>query len=203
MFATPDLEETAAWLAAETGVTPSPGGPHVGVGTRNELCSFGDGSYLEIIGPDPDQVEPAAPRPFGIDALRQPGVVTWCARRGDIAGLMQTAAGLGLPYTGPVAMSREAPGGLLSWELALPEFDNPGGLVPFFIDWGETPHPSATAAPGLKVGRFRGTHPEPQEMTHVLQRLGEPVDLRPGPAALDVRLDGPGGAVSLPVAGFA
>jgi hypothetical protein len=202
-LATNDLTATSAWLAEQTGVTASSGGPHLGLGTRNNLCALGSGAYLEIIGPDPDQPEPDTPRSFGIDSLVEPGVVTWCARRGDIPGLMQTAAGMGFGYTGPVAMSRQAPSGLLSWELAIPDFDNPGGLIPFFIDWGTAPHPSETAAPGLELVSFRADHPDPDAVGRVLQRLGEPIEIRRGAEpALRVRLAGPSGAVTLPVALF-
>ena len=49
-------------------------------GTRNALLSLGPGTYLEIIGPDPEQPTPAQPRPFGIDDLKEPRLVTWAAK---------------------------------------------------------------------------------------------------------------------------
>lgn len=204
VLATSDLAATTDWLASETGVTASPGGPHVGRGTCNNLAALGDSAYLEIIGPDPDQPEPTMPRPFGIDGIVEPGIVTWCARRGDIPGIMASAAGMGLIYEGPVAMQRDSPGGLLEWSLALPQFENPGGLIPFFINWGATPHPSQSAAPGLELTTFGGSHPDPGEIDFVLQRLGEPLEVRRGAApGLRVRLSGPGGSVAVPMARFA
>lgn len=139
VLATPDLEATSAEVASVTGVTPSVGGPHVGRGTRNELCSFGDGTYLEIIGPDPSQPEPEQPAPFGMDRLAGPGIVTWCAKATDLGALVARARAADLAMTGPEAMQRQAPEGLLSWELALPAFDIEGGIVPFFIDWAASP----------------------------------------------------------------
>ena len=76
VLATPDLQATARWLERATGVTPSPGGPHIGKGTHNVLCSLGHASYLEIVGPDPDQVAPEGGRPFGIDALTEPATMS-------------------------------------------------------------------------------------------------------------------------------
>ena len=203
VLATNDLDATTAWIAETTGVTASVGGSHVNMGTRNALCALDDGAYLEIIGVDPDQPEPAQPRVFGIDGLTSPGVVGWCARRGDIPGLMMSAAGLGLSFTGPTAMQREALSGLVSCELTMPDFENAGGLIPFFIKWSTPTHPSEDAAPGLKLVTFRAGHPEPGDVLHQLQRLGEPIEVRRGAVpALKVRVSGPGGAVTLPTAEF-
>ena len=55
VLAAPDLDEAKDAFDAQTGVMPIDGGPHEGLGTRNALVSFGDGTYLEIIAPDPEQ----------------------------------------------------------------------------------------------------------------------------------------------------
>eukprot|EP01041_Mallomonas_annulata_P036456 gene36456-59569_t len=55
VYATDDLERTVASLGELLGVTPTPGGQHLGKGTRNELVALGDGAYLEIVGPDREQ----------------------------------------------------------------------------------------------------------------------------------------------------
>ena len=78
VLAGPDLDGLVAWFVAVSGVDPAPGGAHVGLGTRNALVGVGGPTYLELIGPDPDQPEPDAPRPFGVDELEEPRFVTWC-----------------------------------------------------------------------------------------------------------------------------
>lgn len=205
VLATTDISETCARIARATGVAPTPGGPHPGKGTRNSLCALGDGTYLEVIGPDPDQPDPAEPRPFGIDRLATAGVVTWCARRRRLDDLVGAAAEAGLPFTGPVRMQRESPEGLLAWALALPAFDTEGGVVPFFIDWADTPHPSMSAsiARGLRFDSFRLHHPEPARIDGWFDTLGIEAELaeadEPG---LEVVLAGPAGSFRLPRARF-
>ncbi len=165
VLATPDIAATSEWLADLTGVVASEGGPHVNKGTRNRLCSFGD-TYLEIIGPDPEQGDPGEPRSFGIDDLTSHRIVTWCARQHDLSTVVAAGAAVGLGYTEPVAMRRVAPDTTLDWHLSLPTGDTEGGILPFFIDWGTSRHPSETAAPGLSVatiqcspsGDCRGEH---------------------------------------------
>ena len=198
VLATLDLEATAAEVALATGVTPSVGGPHVGRGTRNELCSFGNGTYLEIIGPDPSQPEPDQPPPFGMDRLAGPGIVTWCAKGSDLGGLVARAQAAGLAMVGPEPMQREAPEGLLSWELALPAFDIEGGIVPFFIDWADSAHPSTTAAPGLTLAELVGLHPDPEAVGATLELFDVSVAVRAAPkAGMMATLEGPAGSLTI------
>ena len=58
VIATCDVNATAAMITEQCGTPTEIGGHHVGLGTWNRLVSFGDGRYLEIIGPDPDQPAP-------------------------------------------------------------------------------------------------------------------------------------------------
>lgn len=170
VLATPDLAGTVDVLA-ERGITLTEGGPHVGVGTRNQLAGLGDGSYLEVVGPDPEQPDPDRPRPFRIDALAGPRLLTWALRVPDLdAALAASTAGGHDPGPGG-AMSRRRPDGeLLAWRLAFPP-DDLGGVAPFLIDWGATRHPSAS----LDGPRLRGLtleHPDPERVRRTLRALG-------------------------------
>lgn len=106
VFAVPDLAGGVAGFERLTGVRPVRGGSHVGLGTANHLVGLGDASYLEIIGPDPDQPEPVRPRPFGIDGLTVSRVVTWSIRPPDLDHAVTAAIARGSDPGPARAMSR-------------------------------------------------------------------------------------------------
>jgi glyoxalase-like protein len=199
VLATTDLAGTSASVGTTVGITPSQGGRHVGVGTANTLLSFGDGSYLEVIGPDPTQGAVDAARPFGIDGLSgEARLVTFAARVDDIAAVVARARSMGYDPGEPRAMQRATPdGGLLSWQLTSPP-EWAAGTVPFLIDWGSTAHPSTTAAPGATLAGFTIGHPEPERIEAALAAIGLDVPVTKADApALSAVISGPSGSMLL------
>jgi hypothetical protein len=91
VYAAPELQVGIDRIESVLGVRATPGGQHPGRGTRNALLSLGPGTYLEIIGPDPEQPTPAQPRPFGIDDLKEPRLVTWAAKGKELEHLASEA----------------------------------------------------------------------------------------------------------------
>lgn len=199
VLAGPDLADTVAWFGELTGVVPVPGGSHVGLGTANYLVGLGDGAYLELIGPDPAQPQPAQPRPFGIDELTAPRIVTWAMRTDDLAGLIATAREGGYDPGEPTAMSRRAPDGtLLEWRLTQPRFDYGDGLVPFLIDWGSTAHPASSGLAVTKLLGLRARHPDPASVRPALAALRADLQLDFGETvAITATVQGADGAVTL------
>ncbi|HVV12430.1 VOC family protein [Amycolatopsis sp.] len=180
VYATPDLEGTVAWLD-DRDVVLSPGGPHVGLGTRNFLAGLGGATYLEVVGPDSEQPDPPRPRPFGIDELPAARLVTWAARVPRLADAVAAAASAGYGLSDPQPMSRRRPDGvLLEWELAFPPDGD--GIVPFLIDWRESPHPAGSLVQGATLTSFQAEHPEPELIAERLRVLGELCEVTPGPA---------------------
>lgn len=200
VIAAPDLDEAVSWFAGLTGVEPTPGGSHPGVGTRNALVSLGERTYIEVIAPDPDQPEPARPRPFGIDEAAGPALVTYAVSPDDIddaVARLRVEAGLDLGRIR--SMSRRRPDGLeLAWRLTDSVYPEGGGVFPFLIDWGDTPHPAATAAAGATLDAVAVRHPEPSRVQAALAVLE--LDILVETAAepgLAVTLATPSGAVDL------
>jgi hypothetical protein len=199
VLAGPDLQATVAWFADLTGVPPAPGGSHVGLGTANYLVDLGAGAYLELIGPDPDQLEPEQPRPFGVDELAGPAVVTWAMRTDDIDRLVLEARAGGYDPGDPIAMSRrETDGSLLEWRLTRPRFDYGDGLVPFLIDWGSSPHPTTRGLPGAPLVDVRARHPDPASVRPALAVLRADLHIDIGEAvAITAVVEGKHGPVTL------
>ena len=193
VLATPHLEATASWVAERTGIRASPGGPHVGKGTRNMLCSLSATSYLEIVGPDPEQPDPTLPRPFGIDDLAAAAIVAWAIAVPNMSAALQAARAAGYDPGEASPMQRQRPDGvLLRWTLT----PVASTAVPFLIDWEDSPHPATSAAPGLEIVGLEARHPRPDQLAETLEALGVTMGVLPGLEALVVELRGPMGSIA-------
>jgi Glyoxalase-like domain len=199
VYATPDLGRGVDEIEALTGVGASAGGQHPSWGTHNALLALGANSYLEIIAPDPSQPAPAVARPFGIDDLRESRLVTWAARAPGLEQFTRAAAGRGVLLGEVLSGSRvRSDGVLLSWHLTSPWALLEEGTIPFFIDWGLSPHPAASAATGLSLAAFRAEHPSPPVLARAFESLGVDLPIRQAPeAALVATIDSPKGRIEL------
>lgn len=182
VYATPDLEMAVKQVERLLRAEAHPGGQHPGAGTRNWLVRLGENSYLEIIGPDPEQPAPEGGRRFGIDTLEAPRLVTWAIKAASIEARVERSRRKGWDPGNPEAMSRRRPDGvMLEWTLTRAPDPFGDGLVPFLIDWGETPHPSATLPEGATLERVRGEHPNAGKVRDALLALDETFSVIPAP----------------------
>jgi hypothetical protein len=199
VYATPNVDETVEDLYQSLGVRAGVGGQHVGWGTHNCVASLGDGQYLEIVGPDPRQPDPDGPRPFLIDYLTNPRLVTWAVSVPTMAAALAASIAAGYDPGPATAMSRATPdGGTLAWELTSPPYGDDGGLVPFLLAWGNSVHPSTTSVTGLSLVSLTAVHPHPNDVTATLRALGTSLPISVGPTPrLEGRLRGPRGEAVL------
>jgi hypothetical protein len=199
VYATPDLQLGIDAIEKQLGVKATAGGQHPGLGTRNALVALGPTSYLEIIGPDPEQPRPAGPRRFGIDDLKAPRIVRWVVKSSELAAVKAKADNAGVTLGALASGSRKRPDGVvLSWRYTDPATVVADGLVPFFIDWGTSPHPALTAAKGATLVQLRAEHPDRPRVQKMLDDLG--LDLRVSQAAapaIIATIDSPRGRVDL------
>jgi hypothetical protein len=183
VYGVADLEAACADLEVRLGVRATPGGQHPGRGTRNALIAIGPKSYLEIIGPDPSQA--TQPQWFGLADLTSPRLITWAARVENLGHFVTDATNAGVEL-GPLRSgNRQKPDGtILSWSLTDPRLGPGDGLVPFFIEWQSSSHPSIDAAQGPDLIDLRGEHPDPEHVQTLLVRLGIelPISLAEKPA---------------------
>ncbi len=181
------------------GVRPALGGRHPNWGTRNALLSLGEQIYLEVLGPDPEQHDFEGQRLFEVDKLSQSCLLTWVAKSGNLESLVHIAKKAGLDLGEISKGSRKHPDGtLLSWRLTDPNKIDYNGILPFFIDWGATPHPADSAPSGCVLESFYGEHPEADRVQASLTALGIELEikqaLRP---ELVATIKTPNGAVEL------
>src|SRR5271168_2777685 len=116
LLGTSDLEAGIRWIEERTGVRAKFGGAHPGRGTRNALLSLGRFHYLEIIAPDPAQVD--LPDERGLVQLSSPRMIQWAIRTEDIAAAKRVAEAAGVKTVGPQPGSRQLPDGkMLQWQV--------------------------------------------------------------------------------------
>ena len=199
VYAAPNLAGGVEKVERLLGVKALRGGQHPGGGTRNALIRLGEETYLEIIGPDPDQPEPLRPRRFGIDQLKAPRLVTWAVKSGELETTLEKAKSQALDLGQIQSGSRRRPDGvLLSWRLTVSPVLTANGIVPFFIDWGNTPHPAASLPTGCALVDIRGEHPDANRVRAGLSALGLNLRLDQGSApALIATIRTPKGEVEL------
>ena len=156
------------------------------------LCSLSPTSYLEIVGPDPEQRGITAPRPFGVDELTEVTLVSWAIGVADMESASAAAREAGYDPGHARAMQRRRPDDtVLSWQLTAVV----SRTVPFLIDWGTSPHPAETAAPGLVLVELRARHPLPAELSKTLDALSVSMGVEHGDEGLVIEIHGSLGSV--------
>jgi hypothetical protein len=199
VYAAPDLAGGIKQVERILGVKAVAGGQHPGGGTRNALIGLGDQTYLEIIGPDPEQSKPVRPRRFGIDDLKSPRLVTWAVKSTDLEATAERAKANGFDLGVVQSGSRRRPDGvLLAWRLTVSPSLTADGIVPFFIDWGKTQHPAHGLSKSCKLVALRAEHPDARVIEKGLSALGLSIRVDAGPApALIATIETPSGHVEL------
>lgn len=199
IYGVPDLGSAVDQLEKTLGVRPGIGGRHPDLGTWNALLALAPRAYLEVMAPDPEGSGGSRGRPFGLDDLDRPRLVAWCARHPDLESAVREARDLDVELGQPTPGSRDRPDGrTLTWRITDPYADRLDGVVPFLIDWGDTPHPAGSAPAGVRLRDLTLNHPRPERVRRVLEALGLEVAVEGGPASgLEAVLESPEGEVVL------
>jgi hypothetical protein len=177
----PDLEAGVAAVEEATGLRAVPGGSHPGRGTANCLLglaptgwSEGSRTYLEILGPDPQQERPAdGTLPLDAHLATEPTLQTWAIHPPAFLAKIAAANTAGIDFGEVEDMARDtAEGEHLEWRLTTRSPLPRDGAQPFLIDWGESAHPAEAALPTLELLDFRVESPQPEAAREVLEVLG-------------------------------
>ena len=194
VIAAPDLQAARAAFAEQTGTEPIDGGPHIGLGTRNALVSFGGGRYLEIIAPDPEQDTGGS---FGaaLAGLDEPRMLHFAVRVEGLQDAAERVRACGLQPGAIRRTSRATPAGeTLVWELMGVGGHGDGGFVPFFIDWLDCVHPADTSPVVGELLEFRLRMPAGHAV-HALLSDCAGITLAQGDAQVTVRHASAGGEI--------
>ncbi len=197
VYAVPDLERGVEHVERLLGVRATPGGRHLGRGTQNALLALGPRTYLEIIGPD--RTQNAAPSWFRVAETIAPALVAWAVATSELEVISAMAAEAGVELGPIIEGSRTRTDGVqLRWRYTDPTHMVAEGIVPFFIDWGASPHPALTAARGATLRSLRAQHPQPELVQNMLDSLDVELPLTPAErAALIAMIDCAQGQVEL------
>ena len=193
VIAAPDLRALSRWWADHVGVEAAPGGAHIGRGTRNELAGIDDSTYVELIGPDPDQPDPATPRPFGIDSIVNQRLVTFAVAVEDLDASCDAVRSVGVDPGKPTSMQRRRPdGSVLAWRLAVPADPELGGVMPFLIEWADSEHPAVGLTASVALTQLELSHPEPARIAAAIEAAtGDAFPVQAGNARLSATFQAP------------
>jgi hypothetical protein len=199
ILAIDSLDRGIALLREATGVTAAFGGAHPGRGTQNALIGLGQGVYLELLAPNPqDSAGPAQVAAFaGVRALTPVG---WAVRTSNADSLHALLVSRGVAGGAVRAGSRQRPdGALLRWRTLSP-WAGASELLPFFIEWDTAGrHPSVDAPAGCTLAGFALAAPVPDSLRTLLERAVVHVPVAAAPReTMSLTLDCPKGRIQFP-----
>lgn len=141
VLGTSNFEKAIDIFEEETGVRPLMVVSQNGLGTKSARVAFSQCAFLEIIGPDPTQ-QASSELAKKLETLPADELVPvhYAIRRSDSKEL-KTTKWKEMGYTcDEVTMVAKDNGMPWLWHMFFLEGHDEGGLLPFFIDWGESHH---------------------------------------------------------------
>ncbi|MBX2868421.1 MAG: VOC family protein [Acidiferrobacterales bacterium] len=169
-----DLEQGAAFLVSQCGVTIPRGGKHDAMSTHNCVSQAGNGAFLEIISIDPDAPDPGRARWFSLDdpatqakLANSPAALCWVVGTDHLDEVVSRSP---IDLGEVITFTR----GDRSWRLTVPKDGSlpENGLIPSFIEWSPGPHPSENMQDvGLTLESVRITHPDTAGFAELLETL--------------------------------
>lgn len=120
---------------ANVGLRCDYGGPHADHVTEMALISFPDGSYLELIAPQPNaDAKAVAAHAWGKRMLENAGPCAWAVTSSELAGEAKRLQKAGITVKSPVRSGRARPDGKhLEWEMMQIGEEPRGTFFPFAI----------------------------------------------------------------------
>merc|ERR1712238_217746 len=146
VIAAPDFEEALKEFENMTGIKPSVVGSLRGLGTKSARVGLDKNAYIEIIAPDPKNSGP-----IGAALARdlEEGTLLpyhYAIRSSEVTEMKDDYVPNELGWQPDhISMFGASPNGTpKKWEMLYLYGHKIGGCVPFYIDWGQCDHPSAS-----------------------------------------------------------
>lgn len=155
VIASYDLESDIHDFHKNLQTKPIPAGKNPSTGTRNALVSVMDSkTYVELLAPDPSNTEGLGNKML---SLHGSGISLtpyhFGIRTTNLEGVRKKAKSLGMKPTKIMKMTRTNTNGtVLKWKCVFIRGHGLGGLVPLFVDWSGSPHPTEAMDVSADVG---------------------------------------------------
>jgi hypothetical protein len=116
-----------------------------------------------------------------VAALPEGDVISFAVASSDLQSVQARAFAAGLGVRPSKANSRVTPQGhTLRWQGLYLDHELYRGLVPFYIDWMDSIHPSATAPAGAVVQDLFVVHPQPEGLRTIYAALDLDIPVHAG-----------------------
>ncbi len=181
ILTSPDLSKGMDYVENLLGIRPVFAGQHPGLGTHNALLSLGNRTYLEVIAPDPKQGFDKNKLWITIEDTPAPRLAHWVAQTDQLEVIVAKAKEHQIPLGDIRPGSRtQTDGTPISWKATFPAVENFGGLLPFFINWGNSLHPSESLPLAGSLKKISATHPNPDLIQKYWRAFGIPYEIHYG-----------------------
>jgi Glyoxalase-like domain len=140
VLGTSNLDQAVDDFEALTGVRPLMVVSHNGCGTKSARVAFEQCAFLELLGPDPKQ--PSTPLAEKLAMLPEGKLVPvhYAVRNNKSSDLKKsTWSDMGFECD-EVTMIAKDKGMPWKWSMYFLEGHDDDGIIPFFVDWGESHH---------------------------------------------------------------
>jgi len=146
VLAAPDFQEAIKEFENMTGIKPSIVGSLRGLGTKSARVGLDNNAYIEIIAPDPKNSGPIG---ASLASELEEGTLVpyhYAIRSSEVEHMKDEYVPNELGWQPDhISMFGASPDGTpKKWEMLYMYGHRIGGCVPFFIDWGQCDHPTAS-----------------------------------------------------------
>jgi hypothetical protein len=197
VLAAPDLQEAMKEFENMTGIKPSIVGSLRGLGTKSARVGLDNNSYIEIVAPDPKNSGPIG---AALASELEEGTLVpyhYAIRSSEVSDMKDDYVPNELGWQPDhISMFGASPDGTpKKWEMLYMYGHRIGGCVPFYIDWGQCDHPTASI-PEFGALKSLVVRAPAGHKVHDLLESVEGITVKEGPPMLEFSFGSPEGTIT-------